>query len=277
MKLLMFSKMLKDVGKLSVDEAGDRIAEMGFDGVDLTVRPGGHVLPEEVIGKLPEAVDTLESKGLTVPMITTGITDAGEKYAEDIFRTASQCGVKFLKLGYWRYEGFGKLKEQIESLRSRLKGIQDLSKRYGVTAAIHIHSGNYLSANPDVVWMLLQDYDPDYLGAYIDPGHMTVEGGLSGWRMGMDLLSQHIRMVAVKDFGWFQERDEKTGKKRWRPDLVPLGDGLVPWPQVFTHLREIKFDGPVSVHSEYKNLDLEGLIQQTKKDLDYLKNIIRAL
>jgi len=277
MQLLMFSKMLKEVGKLSVDEAGDRIAEMGFDGVDLTVRPGGHVLPEEVIGKLPEAVDILKSKDLTVPMITTGITDAKEKYAEDIFRIASRCDVKFLKLGYWPYEGFGKLKEQIESVRVRLKGIQDLSKRYGITAAIHIHSGNSLSANPAVVWMLLQDYDPDYLGAYIDPGHMAVEGSLSGWRMGMDLLSQHIRMVAVKDFGWFQERDEKTGKKRWRLDLVPLGDGLVPWPQVFTYLQQIKFDGPVSVHSEYKNLDLEELIQQTKKDLIYLKNILRTL
>jgi len=277
MKLLMFSKMLKEVGSLSVDEAGDRIVEMGFDGVDLTVRPGGHVLPEEVIVKLPEAVDILESKGLTVPMITTGVTDAKEKYVEDIFRTASQCGVKFLKLGYWRYGGFGKLKEQIESVRSRLKGIQDLSKRYGITAAIHSHSGDFLSANPAVVWILLRDYSPDYLGAYIDPGHMAVEGSLSGWRMGMDLLSQHIRMVAVKDFGWFQERDEKTGKKRWRLDLVPLGDGLVPWPQVFTHLREIKFDGPVSVHSEYGNLGLEELIQQTKKDLNYLKNIIGAL
>ncbi|MEM2935799.1 MAG: TIM barrel protein, partial [Candidatus Bathyarchaeia archaeon] len=130
-------------------------------------------------------------------------------------------------------------------------------------------------ANPAVVWLLLRDYDPDYLGAYIDPGHMAVEGSRSGWRMGMDLLSQHIRMVAVKDFGWFQERDEKTGQKRWRLDPVPLGDGLVPWPQVFTHLREIGFDGPISVHSEYRNLSLEELIQQTKKDLNYLKNIIR--
>ncbi|MEM2935798.1 MAG: hypothetical protein QW231_01310, partial [Candidatus Bathyarchaeia archaeon] len=148
MQLLMFSKMLKEAGKLSVDEAGDRIAEMGFDGVDLTVRPGGHVLPEEVRGKLPEAVGILESKGLVVPMITTEITDAEEKYAEDIFRTASHCSVKFLKLGYWPYEGFGKLKEQIESVKVRLKGIQDLGKRYGVTAAIHILSGNLLSANP---------------------------------------------------------------------------------------------------------------------------------
>ncbi|MFX1362272.1 MAG: isocitrate dehydrogenase (NADP(+)), partial [Promethearchaeota archaeon] len=30
------------------NEAGDLIAEIGFDGVDLTVRPGGHVLPDEV-------------------------------------------------------------------------------------------------------------------------------------------------------------------------------------------------------------------------------------
>jgi hypothetical protein len=51
----MFSKILKNIGNLSVDEAGDLIAEIGFDDVDLTVRPGGHVLPEEAEKRLEES------------------------------------------------------------------------------------------------------------------------------------------------------------------------------------------------------------------------------
>ncbi len=274
----MFTKMLKNVGGLSLDEAGDHIAEMGFEGADLTVRPEGYVLPEEAAKKLPEAVDLLRSKNLTVPMITTAITNPKEKHAEEVFKTASECGVKFVKLGYWGYEGFGTITEQIGMVRRRnLEGICKLSREYGVTAGVHIHSGDFLTANPAVVWVLLQDFDPAYVCAYIDPGHMAVEGGLSGWKMGMDLLQGHIRMVAVKDFGWYQEKDEKTGQKRWTVQTVPLSEGLVPWPEVFTYLRKIGFDGPVSIHSEYPKVNLEELVRRTEKDLDYLRKVLKSI
>jgi len=269
--------MLKNIGGLTLDQAGDCIADMGFTGVDLTVRRGGYISPEEVLERLPEAIEIFKSKGLNVPMITTDITGAYEPYAEETFKTASECGVKFIKLGYWRYGGFGKIKEQIEKIRDNiLKGIYRLSREYGVTAGIHIHSGDYVSADPAVLWMLLQDYDPNYICAYIDPGHMCVEGGLSGWKIGMDLLQEHIRMVAVKDFAWFREKDVKTGQMKWKARTVPLGEGLVPWFEVFSFLHKIGFNGPVSVHSEY-DLKFEELIRQTREDLNYLRNILMKI
>ena len=278
MELLMFSKMLKNIGNLNVEEAGNYIAKMGFDGVDLTVRPGGHVSPQEVTEELPRAVKNLNSKGLSVPMITSSITSADEKFAVEIFKTASECGVKFIKLGYWRYEGFGTIKKQIEHVRdNNLRGLSKLSEEYSVTAGLHIHSGDFLTSNPVVVYLLLRDYDPQYLCAYIDPGHMAVEGGLSGWKIGMDILQEHIRMVAVKDFGWFQEVDPKTGEERWKAHTVPLSEGLVPWGEVFGYLKRINFDGPVSLHSEYHDVDFQGLISRTEADLHYLKETLKRL
>ncbi len=274
----MFSKMLKNIGNLAIDESGCYIAKMGFDGVDLTVRPGGHVSPQEVSKELPRAVENLSSKGLSVPMITSSITSADEKFAEEIFKIASECGVKFIKLGYWRYEGFGTIKKQIERVRDdNLRGLSKLSEEYNVTAGLHIHSGDFLTSNPVVVHLLLRDYDPSYLCAYIDPGHMAVEGGLSGWKIGMDILQEHIRMVAVKDYGWFREVDPETGEKRWRARTVPLSEGLVPWEEVFGYLKRINFDGPVSLHSEYHDVDFQGLIRRTEADLRYLKETLKKL
>jgi len=278
MKLLMFSKMLKNIGNLTVEEAGDYIAKMGFDGVDLTVRKGGHVLPQEVTEELPRAVEILNSKGLSVPMITTNITSADEKFAVETFKTASECGVKFIKLGYWRYMGFGTIKKQIEHVRdNNLRGICKLSEEYDVTAGLHIHSGNFLTANPVVVYLLLRDYDPRYLCAYIDPGHMAVEGGLAGWKMGMDILQEYIKMVAVKDYGWLREKDPKTGETKWKAHIVPLAEGLVPWEEVFSYLKQINFDGPVSIHSEYEDVDFQELIRRTEADFNYLKEKLKRL
>jgi len=220
--------------------------------------------------------DTLKSRGLDVPMITTSITDANQSHASDVFRTASDCGIKYIKLGYWDYGGFGMAKEQIRKMQNDLNGIFKLCEEYDVNAAVHIHSGNCLSSSAVLLWMLLRDYDPTHLGAYIDPGHMAVEGGLTGWRMGMDLLRENTRIVAVKDFGWFKGSHE-AGRKGWRAEIVPLSEGLVPWVEVFQYLREMGFDGPVSLHSEYEYLDLKGLIHQTKSDLEYIRDILNKL
>jgi len=272
MQLLMFSKMLKDIGGLSVEEAGDCIASLGFDGVDLTVRLGGHILPGEARSKLPEAIEILNSKGLSVPMITSNITSADEKYAEEIFKSASECNVQFVKLGYWRYMGFGKLRNQIDHVKADLKGISGLCEEYGITAGLHIHSGDFITSNATLLYLLLREYDPNVLCAYIDPGHMAIEGGLSGWKIGIDILQEYIRIVAVKDFGWFRE-----GDKKWTARVIPLSEGIVPWNEVFRYLKCIGFDGPISLHSEYHNVNLKGLIELTKRDLQYLKKVLESI
>ena len=71
--IAVFSKHLQ---WLAFADVGPVVAESGFRAVDLTVRPGGHVLPERVEEDLPRAVETLRKSGLTVPLITTAITDA---------------------------------------------------------------------------------------------------------------------------------------------------------------------------------------------------------
>ena len=137
-----------------------------------------------------------------------------------------------------------------------------------------------MSADGAIVYMLLQGFDPKYVGAYIDPGHMFIEGGLSGWKICIDLLSEYIAMVAVKSMGWFAETDEQTGEKRWSRKMLPLSEGMVRWREVVDCLRQINFDGVISVHSEYagshsfRSLSVEELIEQTREDLAYLREVI---
>src|SRR5690348_2770746 len=51
----------------TAEEVADAAIEMGFDGVDVTVRPyPGHVDPEKVAQDLPPFVNTLRRRGLQV-------------------------------------------------------------------------------------------------------------------------------------------------------------------------------------------------------------------
>jgi sugar phosphate isomerase/epimerase len=270
MKLMLFSKHL---GDLSVAEAGKVIANLGFEGVDLTVRPGGHVLPENARRELIGAIRTLTGMGLVVPMITTSITSADDLYAADIFETAAQAGVRYLKLGYWRYRGFGTIRAAIDDAARDLDGIEALAQRTGVCAVIHNHSGDFVSALGPVVWELIADRDPAAVGAYADPGHLMVEGGLSGWRLVLDLLGDRIAVCAFKDYLWKTVADQ-AGKPRLVRTAKPLSEGMVPWPEVVAYLRQSGFDGWISLHREYGAQTAEAVQADVPHDLAYLRAIL---
>ncbi len=60
----------KHMAQFNWAELGRRAKDMGFDGVDLTVRPKGHVLPERAAEDLPKAIDVIRSQGLSLPLMT---------------------------------------------------------------------------------------------------------------------------------------------------------------------------------------------------------------
>jgi sugar phosphate isomerase/epimerase len=279
MQLVMFSKHL---GPLSIPQAGETVKRLGLSGLDLTVRPGGHVLPENVRTGLPEAVRQLKDLGLGIPMITTGITGAEEPHAEAIMAAAASLGIRNLKLGYWPYKPFGQLRAQLDTARKAMDGLESAARKHDVRVSLHVHSGNYLTAEAGNIHLILKDRDPHHVGAYLDPGHMTLEGGAGGWMQGIDLLQDFISMVAVKSFGAFSERDAATGEVKWEHKIVPLKEGMVHWKEVFGCLKQLGWDGIVTFHSEYqgkgsfRDLTVDEVIEQTREDLAYLRPIIKA-
>jgi len=70
LEVSIFSKHLQF---LDYKSTGEMAAELGFSGVDLTVRPKGHVLPEEVEKMLPKAIKDIQKGGSVCKMITTSI------------------------------------------------------------------------------------------------------------------------------------------------------------------------------------------------------------
>src|SRR5687767_4410281 len=119
--------------------------KIGFDGLDLTLRPGGHVEPENAEVGLAEAKRTADEAGMSIPMVTTNVTDADTPHAEAVFAAAAHYGARRLKLGYWRYEGFGNLAKQIDDAKGRLERIVKLAEKWHVLPCIHVHSGDVLA------------------------------------------------------------------------------------------------------------------------------------
>ena len=226
------------------------VADLGYDGVDLTVRKEGHVLPERVRDDLPRAVEIIRASGLTVPMITAGIVDVTSPHAEAIVETASALGIKRYRWGGFRYDEGKPVPAQIDEYRAKARALAALNKAHGVCAMYHTHSGiGQFGASMWDIWLALKDLDTSAVGINLDIGHATVEGGFGGWINATRLLLPVTKGVAVKDFYW-----EKNAKGQWRPRWCALGQGMVNFREFLPMLRASGFDGPLQLHMEYDEL-----------------------
>lgn len=271
--LCVFSKHL---AFLDYPSLARTLADLQVPGCDLTVRPGGHVEPENVLRDLPRAHAALQGQGVSVPMITTGLLSADDPAARPTLETAQTLGVPLFKLGYYRYRDLSQLDETLASVKRQVDGLAALAQDVGIQAGFHNHSGTYVGAAMWDHWSLVKDVDPKVMGFYFDPYHATIEGGLGGWRIGFQRLAPRILMVAIKDFYW-----EKTGGK-WRVHDCPLGAGMVDFPQFFQMLAATGFSGPITLHQEFevqgpsKAIREDRTLAAIEKDVEYLRGQINA-
>lgn len=277
MTYVLFTDNLAD---LSVSEACAAAKAAGFDGLDLTLRPGGHVLPANAEMGLADAKRVADAAGVVIPMVSTAITDIESPHAEAIFAAAAHYGARRLKLGYWPYEPFGTLAVQIDQARARLERLIALGKTYRVLPCVHCHSGRYVAAGGPQLYLVLKGFQPDEVGAYVDPMHMTIEGGASGWEMGLDLVAPWLALVGIKSFRWLPGHRDERGQMRFRWEYCPIADGQAPLPEFVGYLKRLNYDGVVSFHSEYKGassfrkLTTPELLAQSAADLRYFKALM---
>jgi len=248
---------------------GRTLKTLGFGGVDLTVRPKGHIEPARVAADLPPFVAGIRAEGIAVPMITTDLLSDSDSAARPTLETAAKLDIPFYKAGYHRYK-FVDVRKELEAAGKQLRGLADLSARSGVRMGYHNHAG-YIGGPVWDIAPLIDSLDPRWAGYYFDVRHAVVEGGDAGWRTAFQLVAPRLLMIAVKDFYW-----EKT-PKGWRQYNCPLGEGMVDWKRYFRMLADAKFHGPLSLHLEYDvpgaspEAQEEGTIAAATKDLAFVK------
>lgn len=261
---IFFSKMLKEQ---PIPRLIETLRYMGADGVDLCVRDGYSVNPGNVRKALPEAAKQLRDAGMVIPMVTasTGLTDPTTPDAEDLFAACHDAQVPHIKVGYWSFRG--DYWKQVDAARKDVEGFERLALRFGVKACLHTHSGGYLGLNTASVMDLARGFNPACIGVYLDPGHLALNG--EPLAMAFDMAGEHLSLIAVKDSLWVKGEGGRPRTARF----LPLGEGFVDWREMMRLLTARNYDGPLSFHSEFESPSSEHLIEQTKKDIAYLRRI----
>ncbi len=247
MKVIVFSKMLseKSIGEL---------IELGhshdLDGYDLCIRPGHPVTPENVRDTLVPAVRALNDAGLCVPMATADITltSPDDPTAEPILAALDTANVRLLKLGYTFFDPVRqRYWDEVDRIRRDNERWAILAQRYDVKVCYHTHNERVIGLNAAALCHLINGFDPQYIGAYLDPTHLILEG--EEFAFGLAMIQDYLSIVAGKDV--LKVRVDKADHGAYSYHGVPAGKGMVDWTAVFADLKRIGYDGPLSVHCEW--------------------------
>ena len=253
-----FTKTIQD---LSFEDTARVAAAVGWDGVEVALRAGGHVLPERVDEDLPKLVEALRARGQQVLVLATDVRSP-DPLSESVLRAAARAGIRLYRTGYYRYREGRPIAGQLGEIRSQLADLAALNRQVGVTGLLQNHSGNgYVGSAIWDLYSLIEHLDAREIGVHFDIGHATVEGGLS-WPTNFALVKDRIGAVIVKDFAW-----KLTPGRGGAPDWCPIGKGMVQ-ARFFPMLKASGFQGPITMQFEYpfENDSLEARVRAFKAD-----------
>ncbi|MBD2757314.1 sugar phosphate isomerase/epimerase family protein [Spirosoma validum] len=275
----IFSKHLQFLNYADMAEAA---ANMGFNGVDLTVRPDGHVKPERVSDELPRVAETLKKAGLPPNLMTTTVGDATNPTDNQVLKIAAKLGFRTYRMKWYSYDQKKNIPDDIQGFQQQLRALSELNKSLNLTGCYQNHAGLLVGSSVWELWEILKTADPKHMGVQYDIRHATVEGGQS-WPNGLRLLLPSIKSITIKDFIWEKKTTgPMTGK--WDVQDVPLGEGMVDFKTYFNLLKKSRLRAPISLHIEYPmggaehgatklSIPQNEVFMAMKRDLNRLKEL----
>ncbi len=252
----------------SLDELGVMVKNMGFDGVELPVRPGFQVTPETVRKRLPEAKKVLEDHGVKIGSVAGGTDEA-------TIAACGEAGIPVIRvmvnidmnIGYFATE---------RKVRKEYDALIPLLEKHGVTIGVQNHCGTMVGSSLGLM-RLIEDYDPGHVGAVLDLAHCGLVGEPDV--MAIDIAWSHLALVNLKSAYWVRESGPEVQDAAWHHYWTLGGYGITNWKASIDDLKKRKFKGDICLSAEYshpeKNDSCKGRLagEYVVKDLRYARSL----
>lgn len=228
--------------KYTPEQTAQAYADIGID-IELTLRPDGHIKPENAANELPAMAAAFAKHQRRILMLGTSFIRPDEPHIESTLRAAKQLGIQYYRHRGFQYRPGTPIKDQIASFRSQAREFAAISKAIGIQALYQNHAGaNFVGA---AIWDLdqvLDDIDPKHFGVALDVRHLLVEQGRA-WPTAIRLIAPRVGSLFVKSFRWDRDRTIET----------PLREGIVT-PEMANAVVGERPSLPICVHVEHTKL-----------------------
>lgn len=236
--ITVFTKPWKD----SIPVLGEMLAGLGVDGLELPVRPGYPVNPDNVAEELPKAARVLASFGQRIysiagPTDETTIAACGAAGVP----TIRVCEKIDLKVGYM---------ESVNQIRQRYEALVPALSRHHVQIGLQNHAGNNVGSAIGIIHAIGQS-DPKHVGAVLDMAHCGLAGEPE--EMAIDIAWSHLCMVNLKNAFRMRLGGPEVEEAEWRVYWTTGRYGYASWRKTAEVLKRRGYTGPICLAAEYSN------------------------
>lgn len=227
--------------KAPLDRLGEHVARLGLDAIELPVRPGYQVEPENVARALPRAARQLAEHGVRIHSVA-GPAD------EATIAACAEAGVPIIRV-MARVGDAGYLTAEAET-RREYDALVPLLDRHGVTLGVQNHCDRFV---PNALGLraLIGGYDPKHVGAVWDAAHEALCGMEP--ELALDVVWSHLCLVNLKNGFWRRASGPEAEEARWQHFWTSGRRGLASWSRVAAELKRRGYAGTVCLTAEYSD------------------------
>lgn len=246
--------------KTPLPELARFVGELGFDGVELPVRPGFQVEPHHINRDLPLAVSQFAERGVRITSVATEPSAAA-------ITACAKHGIPLIRvMAPIDSDGYRATEARIQH---HFATLLPLLRDSGVKIGVQNHNGDYV-CNATGLRHLLEPFDPGLIGAVWDAAHNALNG--ENPDLALDIIWPHLMMVNWKNAFWRRVTGPEASDVAWEPYWTTGRQGLASWPRVAQILRERGYSGVLCLTAEYT--DETAVDRLIAEDLAYARSLI---
>jgi sugar phosphate isomerase/epimerase len=248
--------------KMPLPELGRFVKGLGFDAIELPVRPGYQVEPETAEKDLPAAARLLADQGVKIASVA-GSTD------ERTIAACAAAGVPILRVCERVDPTKGGYRAVEREVRARYDALLPALRKHGVTIGVQNHCGEFI-ASAMCVLHLIEKYDQRQVAAVWDVCHCALNG--EDPELAADFLWPHLCMVNLKNAFWRLKTGPEAPVAQWEYYWTTGRCGLAPWPRVMAELQRRSYQGVVCLSAEYS--DEASVNRLVAEDVAFAKSLV---
>lgn len=236
---------------------------LGCDGVELPVRPGCTVTPENARATLPGFAATLQESGV-------GIVSVASELSEPVFAACAEAGVAMVRV-MAPVDSSGH-QASVRRFRQRLEQALPLVERYGVGIGVQSHRGPYVTTAIGVHG-LLEGLPPSYSVIW-DAAHEALAGQEP--TVTLDAVADRLSLVNLKNATYRPlpaDEESPLAVTRWRPWFVAGNRGLSDWQVVIEHLVRRGWTGSLCLSAQYDEVP-DSVAAAAARDISFGKSLL---
>ncbi len=256
---------------LTTEKLAALIAELGFDGVELPIREGFQVEPENIESRLVETARAFEGAGLKIYSVAGDLD-------ERTVRACGAAGVPILRTMLKIEPGLSYF-ENVERFRATCLSLSETLEASKVRIGLQNHCDEYVSSSIGIMHAIAP-LDSNQVSAVLDLGHTGLEGELE--EIAIDIAWSRLSMINLKNAMRYSDGEDVNGATVWKRTWVPGKEGFTSWKKAVDELKLRKYADPICLTAEYKDSQGRGLegddvIPALREDLAYLKQLLGEL